>query len=120
MKALAACLFIGLSTCCYAQTTPVSKIRFVAGFLEVCDVKDNQLSKTRTEVLKNTTGNVMDALKKAMDDQLAEVSLCFDYLSGLADGWQEGHEHGVIAAHFPAAYPSDLKKSLAKHCPERS
>jgi hypothetical protein len=41
-------------------------------------------------------------IEKALAAKQADDSLCLGYLTGLIDGWKEGDEHGVVAAHFTA------------------
>lgn len=67
------------------------------------------------EALKNAppAASAVDPILKQMDNRMVEVAMCFGYLTGLVDGWQEGHEHGVMAAQFPNAWPKDEKKALA-------
>ena len=92
MKALIGCLFMGLvmgpSTNCRAQAASLSAIQDQAGFYRVC-------------YLNNVT------LKQTEAQKLADESLCSGYLNGLINGWRDGHGHGVLAAHFPGAFPAD-------------
>lgn len=98
---------------CFAQIAPVSKLQTAGGFLEVCGRSDTQLSKEQTGTLKSApVGQTMEALKKAMDDRLAEEAMCLAYVAGLAEGWKEGHEHGVTAAQFPDGWPEDEEKAV--------
>ena len=53
----------------------------------------------------------MNSITKAMGDRMAENVMCLAYLRGLADGWKEGHEHGVAAAQFSDGWPKDEKKA---------
>lgn len=111
--ALVAC-FLCIPSVCVAQIAPVSKLRTAGGFLEVCGRTDTQLSKEQGETVKNAPpSQMMDSLKKAMDDRLAEETMCIGYVAGLIDGWREGHEHGVAAAQFPDGWPKDEQKALA-------
>src|SRR5581483_8575499 len=102
------------STVCFAQIAPVSKLLTADGFLDVCGSGDTQLSKEQMETAKRVPpSEMMDALKKAMDDRLAEEAMCIAYVAGLVEGWKEGHEHGVLAAQFPSAWPQDEKRALS-------
>ena len=112
MKALIACIVF--SGCGFAQTATVPEIQTAGGFLDVCGRKDLQASKKSMEAVeKAPTGEVIDTMKKAMDDSVADHALCLAYLAGLVDGWKEGHEHGVLAAHFPAGVPLPRDVSTA-------
>ena len=99
MKMFIACVVF--SGCCFAQTATVPDIQTAGGFLDVCGRKGVQASKKSTEaVSKAPAGEVIDTIKKAMDDSVADHALCLAYLTGLVEGWKEGHEHGVMAVHF--------------------
>ena len=52
-------------------------------------------------------------MSKAIADRATEVVMCLAFVSGLQQGWKEGHEHGVIAAQFPDGWPNDEKKALS-------
>jgi hypothetical protein len=39
--------------------------------------------------------------------------MCLAFISGLEQGWKEGHEHGVTAAQFPGGWPKDEQKALS-------
>ncbi|HEV1992993.1 MAG TPA: PEGA domain-containing protein [Candidatus Acidoferrum sp.] len=100
--------------CAFAQTTMSSMtsdfqdIQTAGGFLDVCGLKESQAPKKSVDVVaKAPAGEVLDTFKIAMDATLADRKLCYGYLAGVIDGWQEGHEHGVMAAHFPAGIPRD-------------
>ncbi len=108
-----------LSTPCFAQTATPSSIGTAGGFLDVCGLKDTQLSKeTMDTVKKAPTGEAMETLNKALAQKTAEVNLCLGYLKGLMEGWQEGHEHGVMAAHFPDGVPRDVTNAV-KSLPDK-
>jgi hypothetical protein len=99
---------------CAAQIAPISKLQTASGFLEVCGQPDTQASKDQIDTVKKAPpSQAIDAVKKAMDDRLAEETMCFGYVVGLVEGWKEGHEHGVAAAQFPDGWPEDEKKALA-------
>jgi hypothetical protein len=112
-----ACLvvfFILLSNVGIAQVASVSQIETAGGFLDVCGPSETQLSAAQAEALKKAPPSEMpEALYRQMDNRLAEVAMCFGFLGGLSEGWKEGHEHGVIAAQFPEAWPNDEKKALS-------
>jgi hypothetical protein len=55
----------------------------------------------------------MEKLNEVTVQRTAEVAMCLGYLSGLEQGWKEGHENGVVAAQFPEGWPKDEKKALA-------
>jgi hypothetical protein len=113
MKVLIVC-FTLVSGTCLAQIATVSKLQMAGSFLEVCGRAKTQLSKEQGDTLKNASpSQMMDSLKKAMDDRLAEETMCIGYVAGLVEGWKEGHEHGVAAAQFPEGWPQDEKKALA-------
>ena len=38
--------------------------------------------------------------------------MCIGYVTGLIEGWKEGHEHGVTAAQFPDGWPQDEEKAV--------
>jgi hypothetical protein len=95
-----------LPLCCLAQNTTLQKLQTVGGFLEVCGREDPQLSKERIEaVAKAPPGEVMHAIEKVWAAGFADQTLCLGYLNGLYEGWEEGHQHGVLAATFPAGLP---------------
>lgn len=113
MKALALPILF-LSSICFSQVAPISKLQTAGGFLEVCGRADTALSKDQLETAKAAPpSQAMDALKKAMDDSLVETAMCLGYVAGLVEGWKEGHEHGVTAAQFPDGWPKDEKKALS-------
>ena len=103
-----------LSSGCFAQVAPLSKILTADGFLDICGRPDTSLSKERLETLKNVApSQFMEKLKEAMADRTTEVTMCLAYVAGIEHGWKEGHEHGVVAAEFPEGWPKDEQKSLA-------
>ena len=113
MKLLVVCL-ICLSGACFGQIAPVARLSTGSGFLEVCGRSDTAPSKEQLDTVKNASpSEAMDKIKQAMADRTAEVAMCFAFLSGLEQGWKEGHEHGVVAAQFPAGWPNDEEKALA-------
>lgn len=102
------------SSLCFAQIASISKLQTAGGFLEVCGSDVSQPSKEQVETVKNAApSQVMDSIKQAMADRLAEQIMCHSYVVGLIEGWKEGHEHGVLAAQFPNALPQDEKKALS-------
>ena len=110
MKAVAALLM--LSACCFAQTAKSSEIGTIGGFLDVCGHEVTQLSKEQMDAMaKAPTGEFLHTIDKAMGANVADHAVCFAYLKGLIDGWEEGHEHGVLAMQFPAGIPD--KEHLA-------
>jgi Rap1a immunity proteins len=112
MKVLIVC-FTLVSSMCFAQIASISKLQTAGSFLEVCGRADTQLSREQGETVKNAPpSQVVDSLKKAMDDRLAEETMCIGYVAGLVEGWKEGHEHGVAAAQFPDGWPQDEEKAL--------
>lgn len=83
------------------------------GFLDVCGHPVDRLTKERMDkVNREPASNFMTALNSALAEQLADHDMCIAYVVGLEDGWQEGHEHGVIAAQFPGAWPKDEQAAL--------
>src|SRR5271170_5640166 len=103
-------MLILLSGGCFAQVASVSKLTTAGGFLVVCGTPDTQLSKSQTEALmKVSPSQLVDQMGKEMADRTTEVVMCFGYVAGLIEGWKDGHEHGVIAAQFPDAWPKDEK-----------
>jgi hypothetical protein len=103
-----------LSSVTVAQIAPVPKIQTAGGFLDVCGSSETQMSAAQLEAVKKALPSEMpEALYRQMDNRMAEVTMCFGYLGGLIEGWKEGHEHGVIAAQFPDAWPTDEQKALA-------
>jgi hypothetical protein len=111
MKALI--IFVLLSSVCFAQVPPVSKLLTAGGFLDVCGLSEMQLSKEQVATMKSNASQGMAAFNKAMDDRLAQEAMCIGYVAGLTDGWQEGHEHGVVAAQFPDGWPQDEEKAFS-------
>jgi hypothetical protein len=106
--------FASLSSLCVAQIAPISKLQTASGFLEVCGRGDTELSNEQLETVKSApVSRTVDALNKALEDRLAEQTMCLGYVAGLVEGWKEGHEHGVAAAQFPEGWPQDEKKALA-------
>lgn len=107
------CILMSLSTCCLGQPAKPSDLQTVRGFLEVCSTDGTGIALKRTDAIVNgPTGEVTNRIKKAMDDTLADYALCLAYVNGLFEGWKEGHEHGVLAAHFPAGVPHDLSEAF--------
>lgn len=108
------CLPLFLPSTCSAQIAPLSKLWTAGGFLEVCGRGDQELSKEQLATVKNAPpSQLTEKLKEAMADRTAEFAMCLGFVSGLQQGWKEGHEHGVIAAQFPDGWPTDEKKALA-------
>jgi len=112
MKILVWMLPFLLVSICPAQIAPVSKLQTAGGFLEVCGPPATTLSAAQVEALKSAPPSGLDPIFKQMDNRMAEVTMCFGYLTGLVEGWKEGHEHGVIAAQFPSGWPKDENKAL--------
>ena len=82
--------------------------------MDLCGLADTQFSKEQMEALKSVApSQFMAKLDKVMADKIADMRLCIGYLSGLEQGWKEGHEHGVMAAQFPEGWPKDQTKALA-------
>jgi len=72
------------------------------------------LSKEQAATLKSAPASqIIETLNEVTAQRTAEVAMCLGYLSGIEQGWKEGHEHGVIAAQFPDGWPKDEKKALA-------
>jgi hypothetical protein len=86
------------------QTAKPSDIQTAGGFLDVCGRPDLRVSKRNMESVGKAS-NAMEAIHDAMNAALADRTLCIGYLTGLIEGWQEGHDQGVLAAHFPAGVP---------------
>ena len=109
-----------LPFCCFAQTAsspiaPVSpqKLQSIGGFLEVCGREWTKVSKVRMEAMRKAPlGEVSDTFEKVLAAGIADQFVCSGYLTGLYEGWKEGHEHGVLAAKFPAGVPRDLSTAL--------
>jgi hypothetical protein len=113
MRIVILVFFLVLSGSCYAQTITPSDIMTAGGFLENCGTADNGLSTKSMNTLKGAPPNqVMDEFKKALADNAADYGMCLGYLAGLHQGWREGHEHGVVAAHLPDGIPGDLSAPL--------
>ena len=103
--------------CGYAQTAipshTVSNIQNVNGYLDICGVKEGAFSKDVGEALNRVpSSQIMESLQKAMDGSLADKNMCFAYLTGIAEGFKDGHEHGVVAAQFPEGFPKDEPAAL--------
>jgi hypothetical protein len=102
-----------LSGICFSQISSISKLQTAGGFADVCGRADTQLSREQGESIKNApAGQTLDALQKAMNDSMAEKTMCIGYVAGLIEGWKEGNEHGVTAAQFPDGWPQDEEKAL--------
>ena len=43
---------------------------------------------------------------------LADSIICLTYMTGVIDGWREGHDQGVMTAAFPNGVPRDLSGAL--------
>jgi hypothetical protein len=107
--------FALLSVCCSAQSANPSDLQTVGGFLDFCGLKDGQISKRSLEKTKAAPPEkVVEAIQQSMRDSVADKALCLGYLNGLVEGWKEGHEHGVLAARFPAGVPKpeEMDKAL--------
>jgi Ssp1 endopeptidase immunity protein Rap1a len=89
--------FLALYICCVAQAATPPAIEDARGFLDICGLKDKLSKENMAE----------PTIEKALAAKQADDSLCLGYLTGLIDGWKEGHEHGVVAAHFTAGFPQD-------------
>lgn len=106
-----------LSASCSAQTIEPSRpsdIQDVGGFLDICG-RGNRFSKENDEVLKNgSPAEFQKNFEQALVANLGDQSMCLAYVSGIIDGWQEGHDHGVLAVYFPEGVPqrSDLVTAL--------
>jgi PEGA domain-containing protein/Ssp1 endopeptidase immunity protein Rap1a len=90
------------------QTATPASLQSAGGFLDVCGRKED-VSKENFNAMKNAaSGEAWNTiLQKALDASLADKYLCVGYLNGLREGWEEGHDDGVLAAHFPAGVPRD-------------
>jgi hypothetical protein len=107
-------MLIFFSCRCLAQISPLSTIWTAKGFLDVCGRADTTVSKEQLETVKNAPpSQMMDKLGEVTAQRTAEVVMCLAYVSGLEQGWKEGHEHGVVAAQFPEGWPKDESKGLA-------
>jgi hypothetical protein len=113
MKILTLCL-LGLSAVCSAQVAAITDIATASGFVETCGRKPGTYSKEQAETIKNAPpSQVLEAMTKALHDSASEGMMCLGFVAGLHMGWEEGHEHGVVAAQFPDGWPKDEKKALA-------
>jgi hypothetical protein len=109
-----------LSSACFAQVAPLSSIWTAGGFLDVCGRPDEALSKEQLDAVKSVPpSQSMDKLKEVTADRIAEIRMCFAYLSGLSQGWKAGHEHGVAAAQFPEGWPKDEEKAVKSLPPKQ-
>jgi hypothetical protein len=113
------CLLVAvlLAAACAAQTVHTAKpsdIQGVQGFLKVCDREPGSMSLENAELMKHPTGDVTELLYRAMDASISDYLLCTGYVTGIYEGWKEGHEHGVVAAHFPDGIPADESAALKK------
>jgi hypothetical protein len=108
------CSPLFLPNTCSAQIAPLYKLRTAGDFLDVCGRGDQELSKEQLATVKNAPpSQAMEKLREAGADRLTEVVMCAAFVSGLEQGWKAGHEHGVIAAQFPAGWPEDEQKALS-------
>src|SRR6478672_2922258 len=115
-------LFAMLVSCCFAQDIEFSRpsdIKLASGFLKVCGRESNKPSEHNLEAMKNTSpSKFSETFQRVLDAGLADLGMCLAYVEGLAEGWQEGHEHGVVAMQFPGNFPHDLQVAL-KAVPEK-
>src|SRR5215469_18483851 len=51
-----------------------------------------------------------------MSDSVADEALCSAYLTGLKEGWEEGHAHGVEAVFFPDGVPLNISGGFKSLC----
>lgn len=111
MRTFALLLF--LSSCAFAQTASSAKLGTVGEFVQVCG---RDFANFTPEQMANAlkSGDVIASFSKALADNGADQLVCMAYLEGLIDGWQDGHEHGVLAMEFPAGVPDreHLSKAL--------
>lgn len=85
-----------------------SDVQTVAGFLDVCGLPENQMPPKNVEAMKNAPAtDTVKIRKKAMTAKVTDEVLCVGYVSGLYEGWKEGHDHGVLVANLHAAVPLD-------------
>lgn len=120
MKTLVVCLVCLLSSVSLAQIAPLSSIWEAGTFLDVCGRPDGALSKEQLDAAKNAPpSQFTDKLKEEMSNRTVEVVMCLTFVSGLEQGWKEGHEHGVMAAQFPGEWPKDEKKALESVPPKQ-
>jgi hypothetical protein len=111
---LVAALFCVSCSAQAVHTAKPSDIQTVSGFLNVCDRNPGAISPENAELLEHPIGDVTELLNRAMDASLSDHLLCLGYTTGIYEGWKEGHEHGVIAAHFPEGFPVDESAALKK------
>jgi hypothetical protein len=103
----------GLAATAHAQIAKPSDLLTVGGFLDVCGAAKGQFSeKSEDAINKASPSEVNEAIKNAFNEKMANDGLCMGFLNGLREGWREGHEHGVIAAHFRIGVPLDLTAGL--------
>jgi hypothetical protein len=108
-----------LVSCSFAQDIEFSHpadLKLTNNFLKVCGrASEGNLkpSEHNFEAVKSVPPAKFEvAFQRALDASAAEFGLCIAYLEGIEEGWQEGHEHGVVAMQFPGNYPRDLKAAL--------
>ncbi len=106
-------IVIFLSNACFGQVASISKLSTAGGFLEVCGRPDESPKEQLDSVKSTPPSQSLDKIKAAMTDRMTEVAMCLAFVSGLEQGWKEGHEHGVVATQFPEGWPKDEKKALA-------
>jgi hypothetical protein len=82
----------------------VSDIQQASGFAKICGRKST-VSEENLAVLKASRGDITQLMYKATDAALVDVATCVAYLTGIIDGWQQRHEHGVDAVAFPKGIP---------------
>src|SRR5262249_35280037 len=107
-----------LVSCCCGQNIEIAKpvdLKLASDFLKVCG-SAHELFKPgdhNFEAVKNAPpAKFQETWQRALDAKTAELSICIAYLEGIAEGWQEGHEHGVVAMEFPGNFPRDLRAAL--------
>jgi len=107
-----------LLSCSFAQEIEFTKpadLKLASEFLKVCGraSESSKPSENNFQVMKNgPPEKFQETFQRVLDAKVAELGICIAYLEGIAEGWQEGHEHGVVAMEFPGNYPLDLNAAL--------
>jgi hypothetical protein len=101
----------------HAQTVNISELQTAGRFLDACGASADSLSKKATDALQDslaraTPDQVQAKFQKAMSDSVADEALCLGYLTGLKEGWEEGHVHGVEAVFFPDGVALDISDGV--------
>lgn len=100
-----------------AQNVTTTDLSTAGTFLENCGLKEGVPSKKNVEAMK-ANPNASEALRTGLSNITADYVVCVAYIEGVIAGWKEGHEQGVVVAHFPQGIPDDLDAARSSLPPE--